>query len=583
MVGSWFVVWMMGCGLTSYPSKVDARWTDTSPLVWTTSPGDTHVTIVPGDDTARTDTGDGSEPTLSTGDTGAASTEVGDTGWLHTADTGTTLGCPTTVIAHRGASGDAPEDTLAALELAFARGVPVAEVDVRVSSDGQAFLFHDLGLERTTARTGLASALPLWDLMATPAGSWRGEAWADETIPSLADALRVADRYGATLYIDPKSPAVDAVVMALEESGVPSERLWISLGDIFQLDEYRKRLPDVSTVWWGGIPVEYGTPEFDVAGWFDELLDSGVFATEHSWIEVLGDDRFEDYAADARAAGLEVWTYTVNNRDAMRVAVEDLALDGIETDFPAVLLDIACLGGDGGPEPTPRILGTWHFDGDLFPVSTGSQLVPWGGAMPEVGTSASHGLPALPGGDAGVLYLSDPGAGGGIRLFPNAVHSGVGDGLGINRWTLLVDLFRPASATEAWTPLMQTNQDNLNDAEVYLRPGDGAIGVLDQYVGEVRAETWARVAVVVDTSEGPGGTMWVYVDGVEQGGVALEGGVDSRFALNSTWAYSESLLFTDSGAFTSDIYVSAVQLHERALSAEEVAALGGPSASGLPE
>jgi hypothetical protein len=161
------------------------------------------------------------------------------------------------------------------------------------------------------------------------------------------------------------------------------------------------------------------------------------------------------------------------------------------------------------------------------------------------------------------------------------VHVEVGDGLGINRWTLVADLLRPASAADRWTPLMQTNQDNLNDAEVYIRP-DGAVGVLDQYVGVVPLETWVRLAIVVDTAAGPGGTLRVFLDGELQGTVRLAGGVDSRFALNSTWAYSEALLFTDSGGFTSDVVVSALQLHERALNSAEVLALGGPSAAGIP-
>ena len=489
------------------------------------------------------------------------------------------LGCPV-VIAHRGASGDTPENTLAALDAAFATGATRAEVDVRVSADEQGFLMHDVGLERTTRAAGPASDRVLADLMALDAGSWRGAEWGSERVPSLVEALQRARDAGGALYLDVKTPAAEVVADAVSAVGLPPEQLFLSFGDPFQLTEYVDVLPESPAAWWGGIPEEYGSPGFDVDGWFAELRAANVVASEHPWTEVVDDPRFVAYADDVRAAGLELWTFTVNEPEAMD-RVRALGFDAVETDFPGVFLE-RCAGVDATPPPARRVLGTWTFAGDLYPSGMGSQLAAWGAALPEVSTTDLLGLPDLPGGPAGVLDYPDAGPAGGMLVFPNAVHVGPGSGLGINAWTLVVDLYRPASADGRWTPLLQTNEANLNDAEVYIHP-DGGVGILDQYVGRVLPETWTRLVVVVDTTEGDGGTMRVYQDGLAAGEIRLIGGVDSRFALNSTWAYSEALLFTDVGGFTSDVVVSALQLHERALEPVEALALGGPSALGIPE
>jgi glycerophosphoryl diester phosphodiesterase len=524
-------------------------------------------------------------PTTETGTgTGSAATETGDTAVVHTGDTAPPPPpCLPRVIAHRGASALAPEDTLGALELAFATGARMAEVDVRVAADGRAYLLHDTDLARTTREIGPAIERSLAELQAIDAGRWHGEAWAGEHVPSLVDALLLADRYDAVLYLDLKMPAADAVVDALETSGVGTETIHLSLGDPFQLEEFRAALPDAAATWWGGIPETWGEPAFDADMWFDSLAAANVSAVEFDWPTVITDERFTDYADACRDRGLEVWTFTVNEREAMHRAVDELGLDGIETDYPGALHDIVCEGGDGGPLPEHGMLATWSFTDGLFPAGDGSQLVAIGGLEPTVGSTTDLGLPDLPDGPAPVLRVPRPDRDSGVRVFPNAMHFELGDGLAINTWTLVIDLLRPPSAEEGWIPLIQTNHLNENDAEVYLRPGDGGLGVLEQYHGEVPVNTWHRLVVAVDTSAGDAGLMWLYIDGEPTGEVALEGGVDGRFSLNSTWAYSEALLFTDAGDFTSDVVVGSLQLHDRALTPDEAAALGGASAAGIPE
>ena len=74
------------------------------------------------------------------------------------------------VIAHRGSSAEAPENTLPAFEAAVARGADAIELDVRLTADGAPVVIHDATLDRTTDRTGPVAALTLAELRAVDAG-----------------------------------------------------------------------------------------------------------------------------------------------------------------------------------------------------------------------------------------------------------------------------------------------------------------------------------------------------------------------------------------------------------------------------
>jgi len=98
---------------------------------------------------------------------------------------------PTINCAHRGASGHAPENTIAALEKAIAQGAGMAEIDIQQTADDRFAVFHDDLLDRTTNGVG-----PLWEktlaeLQTLDAGSWFGPGWSGERIPSLEEVLEI--------------------------------------------------------------------------------------------------------------------------------------------------------------------------------------------------------------------------------------------------------------------------------------------------------------------------------------------------------------------------------------------------------
>src|SRR6202521_1749845 len=100
-----------------------------------------------------------------------------------------TAGRPPFTSAHRGHSTAAPENTLAALGAAWRAGATVAEIDVRMTRDGELVLLHDPTLDRTTTGHGPVSARTLAELAELDAGGWFGAAFAGEAIPRLDEVL----------------------------------------------------------------------------------------------------------------------------------------------------------------------------------------------------------------------------------------------------------------------------------------------------------------------------------------------------------------------------------------------------------
>lgn len=96
------------------------------------------------------------------------------------------------VIAHRGISGRAPENTASAFKLALQNsGIAMIELDVRTSREGEVIVLHDRTLQRTTTGNGAARNYSLSELKQFDAGSWFHSSFSEERIPTLAEILRL--------------------------------------------------------------------------------------------------------------------------------------------------------------------------------------------------------------------------------------------------------------------------------------------------------------------------------------------------------------------------------------------------------
>ena len=241
----------------------------------------------------------------------------------------------TLVVAHRGASAEAPENTMEAFRLGVDAGADAIELDVHLTADGQLAVIHDDTLDRTTDRTGRVADLTMDQIREADAGATfarpadAGLPWADRglRVPTLAEVLAWLPD-GVGIVVEIKAPAAaDAVVDALRTHPVrESDRCAVISFHESAIDRVRALDPAIRT----GYLLVPGQPIEPALTWATEHGHVGVFP----WEGDLGEDPLP-VLATAQAYGRQIGCYVVN--DPLRMQhLAALGLWGFVTDVPAV-------------------------------------------------------------------------------------------------------------------------------------------------------------------------------------------------------------------------------------------------------
>lgn len=242
------------------------------------------------------------------------------------------------IVAHRGASAEAPENTLAAFRRALEIGVDGVELDAHLTADGVPVVMHDPLLERTTDGHGLVKDLDLAALRRLDAGRRFGERFAGERIPTLAEALDVLARVRVIIEIKNGPlyyPAIASRILGVvAEIGHPA--VTISSFDHHVLREVGTAAPDVPTA------VLYAARPIDPVRM---ARDAGARVLHPNWAYVT-----PDVVALAHAAGLRVEAWTVDELVHLRHILAT-GVDGVMTNRPERLR--AVLAEVGHPLPQP--------------------------------------------------------------------------------------------------------------------------------------------------------------------------------------------------------------------------------------
>ena len=231
-------------------------------------------------------------------------------------------------VAHRGAGKLAPENTLAALRLGHAHGYRMAEVDVKLSADGVAFLLHDATLDRTTDAKGRADALAWRELARLDAGSWHSAPYAGEPLPTLAAIARFARANGVAVNLEIKpTPGRERETGAAV--AIDAATLWKGSDVPPLLSSFSAVALEAALETVAALPRAWLTETLP-ADWRDRCRALGCVAIDakHSLLtaEVVG---------QAHAAGLRVAAWTVN--EPARVAelaswgVDSIITDAVDT------------------------------------------------------------------------------------------------------------------------------------------------------------------------------------------------------------------------------------------------------------
>jgi glycerophosphoryl diester phosphodiesterase len=234
------------------------------------------------------------------------------------------------VIAHRGASGHAPENTLAAYSRALELGAIAAETDVFLSADKRVIAIHDETLERTTNGSGRVDETPFEHLRTLDAGSWFDPSFSEERLPELGELLDLINNQ-LILCIEIKNG--DGIELAirdlLDQRDARKHVVFFSFNPE-KVKLTKELMPDVPSLYLEHVrepPYQYPA----------DLVDRAVALGA----DAIGVSRRGVHTVDISAAhdaNLPVFVYTVNEPEDVDQMLE-LQVDGIISDFPKRTLD----------------------------------------------------------------------------------------------------------------------------------------------------------------------------------------------------------------------------------------------------
>jgi glycerophosphoryl diester phosphodiesterase len=231
-------------------------------------------------------------------------------------------------IAHRGATGYAPENTVAAFDLAVDMKADYIEIDVQRSKDGELVVIHDTTVDRTTDGTGQVGDLTFEQLRGLDAGSWKGEQFAGEPIPTFDEIL---DRYRGKIgiLIELKAPELypgieEQVAKALKERNLDKPRNEKIIIQSFNFESMKKMD--------GLLPrVPIGVLTSNRAHMTVEALQE--FSTYADWFNPSYGIVSEELVDTVHSLGMQIGSWTVRSQEAADFLF-DMGVDAIITDYP---------------------------------------------------------------------------------------------------------------------------------------------------------------------------------------------------------------------------------------------------------
>ncbi len=233
------------------------------------------------------------------------------------------------LIAHRGASHDAPENTIAALKLGFEQQADAGELDVWISKDGRAVVIHDGDTKRVAGFAKKVADQTLEELRSLDVGKWKGIAFTGEKIPTLEEGLATIPKE-KRMFVEVKCGAegVPEILRAIAAAGLPAEQTPIISFHAAVIDAVKKARPDIQAYWLVGMKDDKGKERN-----LDDLIATAKLLKADGLN--LSDSPSFDAAAvqKVKAAQLGFYVWTVDDLQAAKRLVR-IGVDGITTNRP---------------------------------------------------------------------------------------------------------------------------------------------------------------------------------------------------------------------------------------------------------
>jgi glycerophosphoryl diester phosphodiesterase len=247
------------------------------------------------------------------------------------------------IIAHRGASHDAPENTLASVQLGWERNADAVEVDVYLSKDGKIVVIHDENTKRTTGHNGLVREMTWAQLQKLDAGNWKNKKFKGEPIPSLSQVLKTIPD-GRHLVIEVKcgTEIIKPLSDLLRKTKTPPIKTAIISFSYDVVVAAKKQFPNRRVYFLSGVKQNKTTHRWEpsVESLIKKARDAGLDGLSLGFKTGVNDLTLPDYInrmrRDTMLQKLGFYVWTVNDLRIAKVFAK-AGVDGITTDRPALL------------------------------------------------------------------------------------------------------------------------------------------------------------------------------------------------------------------------------------------------------
>lgn len=245
------------------------------------------------------------------------------------------------IVAHRGASYDAPENTLASEKLAWKQNADAVETDIWLTKDAKLIVSHDKNAKRTTSRDVLVTDLTFAELRELDAGKWKDPQFAGEKLPTLSEQLALIPA-GKRMFVEIKTgpEIVGELERVLKEAKADEKKVTIISFNYDALKEVRKRLPQYQTQYLVGYKAPDAknppSPKAKKQPTLDEVIDQAKAANltgldlQHTWPLTAADVK------KIKDAGLQLHVWTVDDPAIARHWI-DLGVLSVTTNRPGFL------------------------------------------------------------------------------------------------------------------------------------------------------------------------------------------------------------------------------------------------------
>lgn len=229
-------------------------------------------------------------------------------------------------IAHRGASGWAPENTIAAFRKAIEIGVDAVELDVHKTKDGKIVVCHDDSLDRTTDMAGRIRDLRFSDIIKSDAGTWFDKEFAGEKIPTLEESLELMRDHAITLVEVKDDDIAVEVAKSIEVVDSIDRAIVISFhaNVLYELRQINPHIPTGLLI--GGIKRD--SSKARAVDFVRRTAEIGASTLNVSYKLVT-----REFAYEVRRRGVNLWAWTVDDVDTMSKLL-NYGVCGITSNYP---------------------------------------------------------------------------------------------------------------------------------------------------------------------------------------------------------------------------------------------------------